>query len=178
MNKTNMKNMKLLPFDIDFLRSTAEKMHGHERRAFQAEVALSYFGGSPRKVEKIIGWGRKTVETGLGEERTGIICLGTQSAFSGAKRWEDVHPEAANALCSLAESYSQQDPTFRSNLAYTRLTAKEALNQLRIKGFAEEELPSPSTMAEVLNRMGFRLRKVVKAKPKKKFQKLMLSSKI
>ena len=29
-------------------------------------------------------------------------------------------------------------------------------------------MPSPSTMAEVLNRMGFRLRKVVKAKPQKK----------
>ena len=29
-------------------------------------------------------------------------------------------------------------------------------------------MPSPSTMAAVLNRMGFRLRKVVKAKPQKK----------
>jgi hypothetical protein len=31
-------------------------------------------------------------------------------------------------------------------------------------------LPSPTTMAEVLNRMGFRLRKVVKAKPQKKIK--------
>ena len=29
-------------------------------------------------------------------------------------------------------------------------------------------MPSPSTMAEVLNRMGFRLRKVVQAKSQKK----------
>jgi hypothetical protein len=29
-------------------------------------------------------------------------------------------------------------------------------------------LPSPSTMAEVLKRLGFRLRKVIKAKPQKK----------
>lgn len=31
-------------------------------------------------------------------------------------------------------------------------------------------MPSPSTMAAVLNRMGFRLRKVVKAKPQKKIK--------
>jgi Rhodopirellula transposase DDE domain len=31
-------------------------------------------------------------------------------------------------------------------------------------------LPSPSTMAEVLNHLGFRLRRVVKAKPQKKIK--------
>ena len=31
-------------------------------------------------------------------------------------------------------------------------------------------MPSPSTMAEVLNCMGLRLRKVVKAKPQKKIK--------
>jgi hypothetical protein len=33
-----------------------------------------------------------------------------------------------------------------------------------------DQLPSPSTMAEVLNRMGYRLRKVLKAKPQKKIK--------
>jgi hypothetical protein len=41
------------------------------------------------------------------------------------------------------------------------------LEALRAQGYREDQLPSPSTMAEVLNRMGFRLRKVVKAKPQK-----------
>jgi hypothetical protein len=44
------------------------------------------------------------------------------------------------------------------------------LQALREQGYNEEHLPSPSTMAEVLNRMGFRLRKVVKAKPQKKLK--------
>jgi hypothetical protein len=48
------------------------------------------------------------------------------------------------------------------------LTAAEALKQLRAQGFQEDQLPSPSTMAEVLNRNGYRLRKVLKAKPLKK----------
>jgi len=74
-------------------------------------------------------------------------------------------------LWALAEAHSQQDPTFRTVLAHTRLTAAEALAQLRAQGFPEEGLPSPSTMAEVLNRNGYRLRKAIKAKPQKNSRK-------
>jgi hypothetical protein len=88
--------------------------------------------------------------------------------LSGNKRWEDRHPEVAEALRQLAESHAQQDPTFRTVLSYTRLTAAEAIRQLRAQGFREDQLPSASAMAEILNRMGYRLRKVVKAKPQKK----------
>ena len=149
------------------LRLAASQMSGPTRRAFEAEMALKYCGGNPLVAETLFGWGRHTVEVGLAERRTGIICLGAQSACSGRKRWEDQHPEAAAALRQLAEAHAQQDPTFRTTLAYTRLTAKAALETLRAQGYGEEPLPSPSTMAEVLNRMGFRLRKVVKAKPQK-----------
>jgi hypothetical protein len=48
------------------------------------------------------------------------------------------------------------------------LTAKAALEALAAQGYNAKQWPSPSTMAAVLNRMGFRLRKVVKAKPQKK----------
>src|SRR5262249_37210315 len=139
---------------IGDLRLAASSMTGAKRRAFEAEIPF--------------GWSRRTVALGLAERRTGIRCLGAQAAFSGRKRWEDVHPEAAAALRQLAEAHAQQDPTFRTTLAYTRLTAQAALEALRAQGYREDQLPSPSTMAEVLNRMGFRLRKVVKAKPQKK----------
>jgi hypothetical protein len=131
-------------------------------------MALKYCGGNPLLAETIFGWGRHTVEVGLAERRTGIMCLGAQSAFSGRKPWEDTQPEAAEALWRLAAAHAQQDPTFRTTLAYTRLTAKAALEALRAQGYSEDQLPSPSTMAAVLNRTGFRLRKVVKAKPQKK----------
>ena len=120
--------------------------------------------------EAVFGWGRQTVALGLAERRTGIMCLGAQSAFSGRQRWEEQHPQVAEALRQLADAHAQQDPTFRTSLTYTRLTAKAALEALREQGYREEQLPSPSTMAEVLNRMGFRLRKVVKAKPQKKIK--------
>ena len=158
----------LSPSQIADLRLAASQMSGPKRRAFEAEMTLKYCGGKPLLAETIFGWGRHTVEVGLAERRTGIMCLGAQSVFSGRNRWEDEHPEAAEDLRRLAEAHAQQDPTFRTTLAYTRLTAKAALEALRAQGYREDQLPSPSTMAAVLNRMGFRLRKVVKAKPQKK----------
>jgi hypothetical protein len=143
-------------------------MTGAARRAFQAEMTLKYCHGSARLAETVLGWSRDAVEVGLAEERTGIVCLGAHSAWSGRKRWEEKYPEAAEALREVAEAHAQQDPTFRTTLAYTRLTAKAAQEVLRAQGVAEAQLPSPSTMAEVLNRLGYRLRKVIKAKPQKK----------
>ena len=158
----------LRPSQVADLRLAASKMTGATRRAFQAEMALKYCGGDPLRAETIFGWGRHTVAVGLAEGRTGIMCLGAQAAFSGRKPWEDTQPEAAEALQRLAEAHAQQDPTFRTTLAYTRLTAKAARAALHAQGYREAQLPSPSTRAAVLNRLGFRLRKVVKAKPQKK----------
>ena len=68
---------------------------------------------------------------------------------------------------------------FQTTIAYTRLTANEALKQLgEQRFFDEEQLPAPSTMAEVLNCMGYRLHRVVKSKPPKKSKKQMPSSTI
>jgi len=158
------------PEQLADLRLAASKMTGATRRAFQAEMTWKYCGGNARQAESVFGWGRHTVELGLAERRTGVLCLGAQSARSGRKRWEAQHPQAAQALCQLAQAHAQQDPTFRTTLAYTRLTAKAALEALRAQDGEEDQLPAPSTMAAVLNRLGFRLRRVVKAKPQKKLK--------
>jgi hypothetical protein len=150
------------------LRQAVSKLTGSKRRAFQAEMTLKYCDGSARLAESIFGWGRNTVQLGLEEKRSGLTCAGAQTGFSGNCRWEERYPEAASALKHLAESHAQQDPTFTTSIAYTRLTAAEALKQLAEMGFDSQQLPHPSTMAVVLNRMGYRLRKVVKAKPQKK----------
>jgi len=167
---TFQSRSSLTPSQIADLRLAASKLTGPARRSFEAEMTLKYCEGNPLKAEAIFGWGRQTVALGLAEKRSGIICVGAQSAFSGRKRWEDQHPQAAQALRQLADMQGQQDPTFRTSLTYTRLTAQAALQTLRAQGYSDDELPSASTMAEVLNRMGYRLRKVVKAKPQKKIK--------
>jgi hypothetical protein len=158
----------LSPSQIADLRLAASQMSGPKRRAFEAEMAVKYCGGNPLLAETLFGWGRQTVALGLAERRTGILCRGAQSAFSGRTRWEERHPQVAAALRQLADAHAQQDPTFRTSFTYTRLTAQAAGKALREQGYSAEQLPAPSTMAEVLNRMGLRLRKVVKAKPQKK----------
>jgi len=152
------------------LRLAASNMTGPTRRAFEAAMTLKYWGGNPLMAEAVLGWGRQTVALGLAERRTGILCLGAQSAFSGRTRWEERQPQVAEALRQLAEAHAQHDPTFRTSVTSTRLTAQAALTALREQGSSAAQLPSPRTMAAVLNRMGFRLRKVVKAKPQKKLK--------
>jgi len=152
---------------LDDLKLAASKMKGADRRAFQAAMAAKYCSGSARQAEAVFGWGRESVTLGLHERSTGIVCLNVHAAVCGNKLWEEKHPAVAEALWKLAEAHAQQDPSFRTTLSFTRLTAAEALKQLSAQGFADEVLPSPSTMAEVLNRNGYRLRPVLKAKPQK-----------
>ena len=167
-DSTLESHQPLGPSQLADFRLAASQMTGSKRRAFQAEMAWKYCGGNPLLAATLFGWGRHTVEVGLAERRTGSMCLGAPAACSGRKRWEDTHPEAAEALRRRAEAHAHHDPTFRTTLASTRLTAQSALAAWRAQGYGADQLPSPSTMAEGLNRMGFRLRKVVKAKPQKK----------
>jgi hypothetical protein len=160
----------LSPSQIADVRLAASQMNGPTRRACEAEMALNYGGGNPLLAATLVGWGRQTVALGLAERRTGSIGLGAHAAFSGRKRWADLHPQAAEALHQLADAHAHQDPTFRTSVTSTRLTAQAALNALREQGDREDHWPSPRTMAAVLHRMGCRLRKVVKATPQKKLK--------
>ena len=101
--------LSLSASQIEDLKLASSKMSGAERRAFQATMTLKYCRGNARLAERIFGWGRDTVQLGLNEQRTGVICQGAQAACSGDKLWEENHPEVAQALWALAELHSQQD---------------------------------------------------------------------
>jgi hypothetical protein len=150
------------------IKDAARKLTGAKRRAFQAQVARDYLAGSTRRAERVFGWGRHTVELGLNELRTGVVCCDNFSA-RGNKKTEVKWPELEPDIRSLAEPQSQQDPKFQSPFLYTRLTAA-AVRQALIeqKGWTDDELPHVNTIGEILNRLGFKLRAVQKAKPLKK----------
>ena len=82
----------LSPSQISDLRLAAQKMTGVERRSFQAQMSLKYCNGNARQTERVFGWGRGTVELGLNERKTGIICIGLQSGYSGAQRSKSKYP--------------------------------------------------------------------------------------
>jgi hypothetical protein len=158
------------PSHIAALRLAASNMTGPTRRALEAEMTLQYGDGNPLRAAAVLGGGRQTVARGVAERRTGIIGLGAQAACSGRKRWAERQPEGAAALRQLAEAQAQHAPPFRTSLPSTRLTAQAASEARRAQGYREERLPSPRTMAEGRNRLGFRWRTVVKAKPHKKLK--------
>lgn len=164
-NKRNLSSEQ-----IEDLKLAASKMVGAKRRTFIAQMTNKYCQGSARKAEREFGWKRTMVELGLAEERSGIECIGAQSYRSGSKRWEEQQPETAKTLIEIAEAHGQQDPSFKTTIAYTRLTASQAIYELKQRGYEKNRLPAPSTMTVILNRMGYRLRSVMKAKPQKKFQ--------
>jgi hypothetical protein len=149
------------------VRWAAAKMTGATRRTFEAEMTLQYCGGNARQAERVCGWGRHTVALGLAERRTGILGVGAPSTCSGRPRWDDTQPPGAAALRQPAAAPAQQDPTLRTSLASTRLTATGALAGLRAQGSRDDHRPAPSTMAAVLPRLGLRRRTGVTAAPPK-----------
>ena len=150
------------------LRRGAKRLTGHQRRLFLAEVTVKLCGGNARHAERRFGWGRETVDKGLHELRQGIRCL-ENFAARGRSRWEDLHPQRAADLRELVEPRTQADPELKSARRYTNWSAAEVLKALRTrKGHAAADLPSERTMRDVLNRMGYRLKRIQKGKPLKK----------
>jgi hypothetical protein len=68
----------LRPAQIEDLRLAASKMDLVTRRSFQAEMTLKYCDGKSRLAESRFGWGRCSVELGLAERHSGIVCIGRQ----------------------------------------------------------------------------------------------------
>ena len=165
---------------VGTIKSAAKKLTGYKRRQFQAETTLKYFDGRSRRAERTFGWGRATVNTGLHELRTGIRCVEHFSA-RGRHRCEEKHPEIAQRIHTLVEPHSQADPKFQTPLACTRMTAKAVRKQLAAMTEtcgAEPHVPAERSLYRILNRLGYRLRRVRKAKPQKKFHRRMPSSSI
>lgn len=149
------------------LKDAAKKLTGTKKREFMAKTTIELFEGSARRAERQLGWSRQAVELGLNEMRTGIKYIGNYRVC-GRKKTEEKIPQLEQDIYSLVDPESQADPELKHNFAYTRLTAK-AVKQALIedKGYREDQLPKEWALRKILNRLGYRLRKVKKAKPKK-----------
>jgi hypothetical protein len=149
------------------LRQGADRLKGHERRLFMAEVTLKLCDGKARQAERRFGWGRATVAKGLHELQQGMHCLENFSA-RGRPRLEDKTPQLAHDIRALVEPHTQADPELKSERRYSNLSAAEVLKALQTKGYAKENLPSERTMRDILKRMNYRLQRIQKGKPLKK----------
>jgi hypothetical protein len=150
------------------LRLGAQRLTGHQRRLFQSQVCLTLCDGNPRQAERRFGWGRRTVQKGLHEHHSGIRCL-ENFPTRGARRSEEKNPQLAADIRAIVEPQTYADPELRSPRRYSNLSAAEVLSALNTtKGYHQGDLPSERTMRDILNRLGYRLKRVQKGKPLKK----------
>jgi hypothetical protein len=159
-----------IPVEVydNLLRSAARRLTGHQRRLFEAEVADALCQGSPRAAERRFGFCRKTVATGQHEARSGIRCV-EDFAAKGKLPAEVKDPQLALAIRSIVEPATLADPELKSERRYTNLSAREVLQALRDQaGYTADRLPCERSLRDILNRLGYRLKRIQKAKPLKK----------
>ena len=158
------------PTTIQTIRNAARQMNRIERRRFQAQVVLDHCNGNTSHARTLFGWDQRTTRKALLEKKKGTTLADKQR--SGRKCFSQKLPNLQKDIRSLVNPNSQTHPTFENTFRYTRMTAKAVLEALiRGKGYKKEELPAESTMRELLGKMGYRLRRVQKTKPQKKFPK-------
>ncbi|WP_334893819.1 hypothetical protein [Nostoc sp.] len=141
------------------LKDAAQKLTGNCKRDFMAKVTEDYFNSSARKAETVLGWNRHSVQLGLHERWTGIVCVDNYQA-RGRHNSVEILPNLESDICLLVDAQAQADPKFQSTFLYARISAravKEAL--VSEKGYDKRELPSRQTLGEILNRLGYRLKK-------------------
>jgi hypothetical protein len=150
------------------IKNTAEKLGGAVKREYVAKITIELLDGRGRKAENKLGWSRKMVKKGMMELITGVMCVDNYSA-RGNKKTEEKMPELNEDIRSIVDPKSQTDPNFQTSFAYTRITAK-AVRQALIneKGYLDDELPCENTIRNILNRLGYQLKRIQKTKPLKK----------
>lgn len=157
------------------LKETATQLKGAARRRFQAQTVMGLGPGGQLIAQNEMGWDRKTIRKGIKELTTGITCVDNYSA-KGRWKAEEHLPSLLEDIKKLVDSQSQTDPSFKSQRLYTRLTASKVRKLLIEKCGYSDELPTEETIRVKLNYLGYRLKRVAKVLPQKKFQKLMQSS--
>lgn len=146
-------------------RDAAKKLTGHRKRDFMAKVTEEYFEGSARKAETVLGWYRHSVQLGLHERRSGIICVDNYQA-RGRHKSEVNLPHLETDLHALVDGQAQADPKFQSPFLYSRISARAVRAALVSEmGYDSNALPTRQTIGEILNRLGYRLKKLKKQNP-------------
>ena len=162
---------------VDLISRLVDMIPWPIRRSAMGDVAMSILDGKPRVAEDVFGWGRATVELGMNEFISKILCLNDLSARQ-KPRAEEKNPRLLTDIVEIMTPHSQAEPRLRTTLSYTKLTAKAVYGFLLEKGWSQEQLPTVRTICNILNRQNYRLQTVAKAKVQKKPLKRMRSLKM
>jgi biotin operon repressor len=155
----------------NLLRETALQLKGAAKRRLMAQTVLELGYGGQTLASRELGWNRTTIRKGIKELKSGLTCVDNHSA-KGRKKAEEHLPFLLEDIKTLVDSQSQTDPSFKSQRLYVRLSAAQVRKQLISKyRYSDENLPTEETIRVKLNNLDYRLKRVAKVLPQKKFQK-------
>ncbi len=129
-----MKTLTLIrnevsPQMVDLLARLVDLIPWPVRRSAMGDVTMSLLDGKPRVAEDVFGWGRATVELGMNEFRTKILCANDLSTRHKPKA-EDKDPRLLADIIEIMDPHSQSEPRLRTTLLYTNMTAKAVYDAL------------------------------------------------
>lgn len=174
--KTSILNQNGISLQVtELIRRLVSLIPWPQRRAAMGDAALSLLDGKPRVAEDVFGWNRGVVELGMREFMSGIVCINDISNRRRLKA-EEKSPQLLADIMEIMNPHSQAESHLRTTLLYTNLTPKAVYGALLEKGWRQDELPTMQTIANMLDRHGYRLRIVEKTKVQKKRRKPTLYS--
>jgi transposase len=155
--------------------SATKELKGSALRRFMADIVRKLGPGGQRQAANEFRWGRDTIRKGEHELRSGIECV---DGRCGNRAGVDERlPNLKADIRDIVECWSQTDPRFRTTIRYSRLSVPQVAQRLvRDKGYDDRELPSNETIRGLMHELGFKPRKVRKARPKKNSRKPTRSS--
>ena len=118
--------------------------------------------GGQTVAERELGWNRGTIRKGMHELTAGVEC---KDAFClrGRTRSDKRLANLLDDIRDIVDSNAQVDATLRTPRLYLKMTARQVRTQLiEQKHYKDEDLPKRRTNSTILNKLGYRLRKVKK----------------
>jgi hypothetical protein len=155
---------------VELIVRLVNLIHWPVRRTARGDATLSLLDGKPRIAEDVFGWNRASVELGVNEFRTKIVCVNDLSNRRKPKA-EEKYPRLLADIIEIMNPHSQAESHLRTTLLYTNMTAKAVYDALLEKGWSEETLPTTQTISNILDRHNYRLHTVAKTKVQKKHLK-------
>ena len=167
MKTTTLERNGVSTQTVDLIGRLVELIPWPARRCAMGDVTVVLLDGKQRVAENVFGWNRRAIEVGIHEHQTGITCINDISTRVKPKT-EDKHPKLLAEIQAIMEPHSESEPSLRTTLLYTNMTAKTVHEALVQKGWSTQSLPSVRTISNLLNRQDYRLRTVAKTKVQKK----------
>ena len=166
--KTSILEQNEIPISVvELVQRMVGRIPWPECRQAMADATQTLLEGKPRVAEVVFGWNRATVELGMHELQSGIICVNDLSKRRKPKT-EEKYPHLLAELRTITEADSQAQSHLRTDFAYTNMTATSVRSALLEKGWPEATVPTVRTLTNIMNRQNYKLRRVTKTQVQKK----------